>query len=72
VSAYANRYQALFDSLDEGFCIIEFLDGPHGPLSDYIHVEANAAYARHAGIQNVVGQKVREMVPDEAGGWVEL
>ena len=29
----ANRYQALFDSLDEGFCIIEFLDDPHGPLS---------------------------------------
>ena len=66
------RYQTLFDSLDEGFCIIEFLDGPHGPLSDYIHIEANAAYARHAGIPNVVGQKVREMVPDEAAGWVEL
>ncbi|TAJ36763.1 MAG: response regulator [Reyranella sp.] len=66
------RYRALFDSLDEGFCIIEFLDGPHGPLSDYIHIEANAAYARHAGIPNVVGQKLREMVPDEADGWVEF
>src|SRR5262249_4804109 len=57
---------------DEGFCIIEFLDGPEGPLSDYIHIEANPAYARHAGIPDVVGQKVREMVPHEAGGWVEL
>jgi PAS domain-containing protein len=63
------RYQTLFDSMDEGFCIIEFIDGPHGPLSDYIHIEANAAYARHAGIPNVVGQKVREMVPNEADGW---
>ena len=35
----ANRYHALFDSLDEGFCIVEFLDGPHCPLSDYIDVE---------------------------------
>jgi signal transduction histidine kinase len=66
------RYQTLFDSIDEGFCIIEFLDGPLGPLSDYVHVEANAAYARHAGIPDVVGQKVREMVPHEADGWVEL
>jgi signal transduction histidine kinase len=66
------RYRALFDSIDEGFCIIEFFDGPHGPLSDYIHIEANAAYARHAGIPNVVGQKVREMVGAEADGWVEL
>ncbi|MGJ4947114.1 PAS domain-containing protein [Bradyrhizobium sp. HKCCYLS20291] len=66
------RYRTLFNSIDEGFCIIEFFDGPHGPLSDYVHVEANPAYALHAGIPNVVGQKVREMVPDEAGGWVEL
>ncbi len=67
-----DRYRTLFDTIDEGFCIIEFLDGPQGPLSDYIHVEANAAYARHAGIPNVVGQKLREMVPDEADGWLEL
>jgi PAS domain S-box-containing protein len=65
------RFRTLFDTMDEGFCIIEFIDGPHGPLSDYVHVQANAAYERHAGIANVVGQKVREMVPDEADGWVE-
>jgi signal transduction histidine kinase/ActR/RegA family two-component response regulator len=63
-------YRSLFDTMDEGFCIIEFFDGPHGPLSDYVHVVANAAYAKHAGIPNVVGQKLREMVPDEADGWV--
>jgi signal transduction histidine kinase/ActR/RegA family two-component response regulator len=66
------RYRTLFDSIDEGFCIIEFCDGPHGPLSDYVHIEANPAYALHAGIPNVVGQKLREMVPDEADGWAEL
>lgn len=64
------RYRTLFESIDEGFCIIEFFDGPHGPLSDYIHIEANPAYAQHAGIPNVVGQKLREMVPDEADAWV--
>ncbi|WP_454886765.1 ATP-binding protein [Sphingomonas oryzagri] len=67
-----DRYRSLFESMDEGFCIIEFLDGPHGPLSDYAHVEANPAYERNAGIPNVVGQKVREMVPEEADGWVDL
>src|SRR5215813_9971191 len=66
------RYQTLFETMEEGFCIIEFFDGPHGPLSDYIHVEANPAYERNAGIPDVVGQKVREMVPDEAEGWIEL
>ncbi|QUS38807.1 response regulator [Tardiphaga alba] len=71
-AAVQDRYRTLFESMDEGFCIIEFFDGPHGPLSDYLHIEANAAYARHTGIPNVVGQKLREMVGEEADGWVEL
>ncbi len=66
-----DRYRTLFDLMDEGFCIIEFIDGPDGPLSDYVHVEANAAYALNAGIPDVVGQKVRTMVPAEAGDWVD-
>ncbi len=56
--------------MDEGFCIIEFLDGPHGPNSDYVHIMANAAYERHAGISNVVGRTLREVVPEEADAWV--
>ena len=65
------RFRTLFDTMDEGFCIIEFIDGPEGRLSDYVHVQANPAYERHAGIPNVVGQRVREMVPYEADSWVE-
>jgi signal transduction histidine kinase len=67
----SERYQFLFNAMDEGFCIIEFLDGPHGPLSDYVHVEANPAYAAHAGIPDVVGQKLRDMVGDEAQAWLD-
>ena len=66
------QYQTLFDRIDEGFCIIEFLDGPHGPLSDYVHIAANPAYLANAGIPDVVGKRVRDMVPDEAEGWVQI
>lgn len=66
------RYRTLFNSMDEGFCIIEFIDGPEGPRSDYIHLQANSAYERHTGIPNVVGQKVRAMVGEEAQGWIDL
>ncbi|MGX7895544.1 PAS domain-containing protein [Tsuneonella sp. HG222] len=52
--------------MDEGFCVIEFEDGPHGPLSDYVHIMANPAYERNAGIPNVVGQRLREMVSEQA------
>ncbi|WP_232630189.1 hybrid sensor histidine kinase/response regulator [Methylobacterium sp. Leaf118] len=67
------HYRTLFEQMDEGYCVIEFVDGPHGPQSDYVHVEANRAYAQHAGIENVVGQRLREIVTDgEADGWVAL
>jgi signal transduction histidine kinase len=72
LSGNAEHYRTLFESMDEGFCIIEFVDGPQGPMSDYVHVEANASYERQAGLLNVVGRRVRELVPDEADGWVEL
>ena len=65
------QFRTLFETIDEGFCVIEFLDGPHGPLSDYVHVAANPAYTANAGIPDVVGQRVRDMVPQEADGWVE-
>ncbi|MEW9856635.1 response regulator [Novosphingobium sp. M1R2S20] len=66
------RYRTMFDTMDEGFAVIEFVDGPHGFMSDYVHVQANPAFERHAGIANAVGQRAREMMPDEAEGWVEL
>ncbi|WP_116811029.1 ATP-binding protein [Steroidobacter cummioxidans] len=66
------RYRGLFEAIDDGFCIIEFIDGPQGPLSDYVHVEANSGYERHTGIRHVVGKRIREFAPDEADGWVAL
>lgn len=66
------RYATLFDTMDEGFCIIRFFDGPYGPLNDYIHIQANAAHERHTGIADVIGKTVRNLVPDEAQGWIDL
>ncbi|MFJ4110251.1 PAS domain-containing protein [Pseudomonas sp. NPDC089758] len=63
-------YRFLFNTMDEGFCIIEFIDGPHGPLSDFVHVLVNPAYTKHAGIADATGQKMRDILPDEADAWV--
>ncbi|MCY1643708.1 PAS domain-containing protein [Methylorubrum sp. SL192] len=66
------HYRTLFEQMDEGYSVIEFIDGPHGPLSDYVHVTANRAYAQHAGIENVAGKRLREIVGEEAEGWLAL
>lgn len=67
------RYRRLFETMDEGFCVIEFIDGPHGPLSDYVHVEANPAYEANAGIPDIVGKRLREIVSaSEADAWADI
>ena len=66
------RRRALFEAIDDGFCIIEFVDGPGGPLSDYVHVEANSGYERHTGITDIVGKRLREIEPANADVWLKL
>jgi PAS domain S-box-containing protein len=66
------RYKTLFEAIDDGFCVIEFFDGPHGPLSDYIHIEGNPGYEHQTGIPNIVGQTIRQLAPLEADGWVDI
>ncbi|PYE23375.1 PAS domain-containing protein [Rhizobium sp. PP-CC-3A-592] len=68
----AARRRALFEAIDDGFCIIEFIDGPNGPLSDYLHVEANSGYERQTGIADIVGKRLREIEPANADVWLKL
>nr|WP_314446874.1 response regulator [uncultured Sphingomonas sp.] len=67
-----SRFRTLFETMDEGFGVIELIDGPDGPFSDYRHIQVNPAFERHTGIANAVGTTVRELVPDEADRWVAL
>ena len=65
------RYRILFDTIDEGLCVLEFIDGPRGPLSDYVHFQANPAYMRHTGLPDIVGKTGREVLTEsEADAWV--
>uniref|UniRef100_A0A2A3JSY4 histidine kinase n=1 Tax=Alloyangia mangrovi TaxID=1779329 RepID=A0A2A3JSY4_9RHOB len=64
--------QALFEIIDDGFCIIQFIDGPDGPLSDYMHIEANSGYERHTGIKGIVGKTVFDVAPEDGREWVKI
>lgn len=64
------KYRALFEGMDEGFCIIEFVDTARGPLTDYIHLEANGAFRKHCGLPDSVGHSARDLIGDEAEEWI--
>ncbi len=66
-----DRYRALFDAIDEGFCVVEILFGEDGRAVDYCFLEANPAFERHTGLRGAVGRTARELVPDLETHWFE-
>jgi PAS domain S-box-containing protein len=69
--ASESRYRELFESLDDGFCVVEMIfDAQERPI-DYRFIEANSAFAHQTGLANAVGRTAREMVPDLEAHWFE-
>ena len=64
------RYRTLFDSMDEGFCIVEKLDTEAGEPPNFRYIEANPAFAVHCGVTGVVGKTFRQAFPDEPDDWL--
>ncbi|WP_192804917.1 PAS domain-containing hybrid sensor histidine kinase/response regulator [Noviherbaspirillum aerium] len=72
LQARQERYGALFNSVDEGFCIIEPLFDGQGLARDFRFLEVNPAYVKQTGLDEVVGRTIRELVPDIEQRWIEL
>jgi PAS domain S-box-containing protein len=66
------RYRALFESIDEGFCVVKLLRGADGQVHDYRFEEANEAFTLHTGLQDAVGRTVRELLPEHESHWFSL
>ena len=66
------RYHSLFNSIDEGFCVIEKVDGAVGEALDFRYLEANPAFATQSGMSDIVGKTIRQALPDEPEGWCFL
>ncbi len=66
------RYRALFNAMDEGFCTIELVTDEQGQTSDYIFLETNPAFEKHTGLVGVNGRSMRELVPDHDQHWFDM
>ena len=65
------RYRALFESLDEGFCVVEVIFDATGQALDYRFLEVNPAFERHTGLRDVVGRRIGEISADAEQHWAE-
>jgi PAS domain S-box-containing protein len=65
------KYRSLFDSIDEGFCIVEMIFDPDGKPVDYRFLEVNPAFEKQTGMHDAKGKRMREVVPDHEEHWFE-
>lgn len=65
-------HRTLLDFIDEGFCIIEVIFDAGGKPVDYRFLKTNRAFAKQTGMHNVIGKRVRELVPDHEEHWFEI
>jgi PAS domain S-box-containing protein len=65
------RYRTLFESVDQGFCILEMIfDEDERPV-DYRFLEMNRMFEVHTGLVGGAGKTAREMVPTLDSFWFE-
>ena len=65
------RYRTLFDSIDEGFCVIEVLNDDDGRPHDYRFVEVNRAFEAQTGLSDAQGRTMREFAPAMEQYWFD-
>ena len=69
--ASEERYRTLFNSIDEGFCVVEVLFDTQAHATDYRFLETNPAFDKQSGLHDVVGRRMRELSPHHEADWFE-
>lgn len=66
------RYRKLFDSIDQGFCVVEVICDDAGAPVDYRFIETNAAFTQQTGLAiDVRGHTVRNLLPSLEQFWID-
>src|SRR5688572_4420989 len=66
------KYRELFESIDEGFCIIEVIFDRQDKPIDYRFLETNPSFERHTGLVGVRGRTIRQLVPQHEQHWFDI
>ena len=66
------RYRNLFNTMDQGFCVIDVLFDSHEKAIDYRFIEVNPAFEPLTGLGAVTGKRMREITPNRDQVWFDI
>ena len=65
------KFRTLFESMDQGFCVIEMIFDEARPV-DYRFLQVNPAFEKHTGLRDAEGKRMREFAPDHDDHWFDI
>ncbi len=66
------RFRTLFESMDEGYCVVEMIFDDKGTPIDYRFLEVNPAFEKQTGIKGAKGRLMRQIAPDHEQYWFDI
>lgn len=66
------RYRTLFESVDQGFCIIELLFNSAGRAINYKFIEVNPAFEKLSGLVDMSGKTFTDLEPNGGAFWLDI
>ncbi|MCA8832556.1 PAS domain S-box protein [Hymenobacter pini] len=65
------KFRTLFESIDEGFCLVELLTDAQGEAVDFHFLEVNPVFARQTGLGAARGRLLSELAPGTEQPWFD-
>lgn len=62
----------LYNSIDEGFCVIEMIFDEQKKPKDYRFLVVNTSFEKQTGLGDAVGKRMRELAPNHEEHWFEI
>lgn len=66
------RYRTLFNSIDEGYCIIDMIFDAQDHPVDYRFVEVSQSFEAQTGLTNALGKTILELIPGLETKWLRI
>lgn len=67
-----SKYKSLFNSIDQGFAVIELQFNNENEPTDYLFLETNTLFETQTGITNAKGKSVKELIPGLEASWFKI
>lgn len=72
LSESEEKYRTLFNSMDEGYCIIKLYFDADGQACNWRYEEVNPAFEKNNGLVNATGKTIRELTPAIEAKWFAI